>query len=164
MKAVLMLVMLLLVSLVMVACGEQSAAPPASLDINMVARVEPEPPAVGESTLIVTLKDASSAPIDGAMLRVQGNMEHAGMAAVNREINQSSNGEYRIPFEWSMGGGWVVEVTAQLPNNGGETSKTFEFFVEAVSSESIINRPGTQDQTPESQTNTATEAGHSSGE
>lgn len=142
MKAVLTLVMLLLVSLGLVACVQPSATPPTSVTIDIVARVEPEPPAVGESTLIVTLKDASGAPIDGARLRVQGNMDHAGMTAINREINQSTNGEYHIPFEWSMGGGWIVEVTAQLPGETGETSKTFEFFVEAVSSESIINQPG----------------------
>lgn len=150
--------LLVLVGLVLAACGQQNATPPASLDIDIVARVEPELPAVGESTLIVTLKDASGAPIDGARLRVQGNMDHAGMVTINREIDQSSNGEYQIPFEWTMGGGWVVEITAQLPNNGGEASKTFEFFVEAVSSESIINRPGSQDKTPESQANTANEA------
>jgi hypothetical protein len=38
-----------------------------------------------------------------------------------------------------MGGGWIITVTAQL-SGGGEVSKTFDFFVDAVSSESIINR------------------------
>ena len=39
-----------------------------------------------------------------------------------------------------MGGGWIVDVTATLPDNGGVASETFELFVEAVSSDSIINR------------------------
>jgi hypothetical protein len=71
-------------------------------------------------------------------------MDHAGMESVDREVKESTNGVYRVPFEWTMGGGWIVGVTAQLPNNGGEISKTFEFFVEAVSSESVIHRPGAE--------------------
>lgn len=140
MKYLLILFFALFTLLSLTGCGQESAAmPPADVDIAI--RVEPEPLAVGETTLIITLTDSSGSYVDGAKLQIQGNMDHAGMTPVNRETGESSNGEYRVPFEWTMGGGWIVTITAQLPNNGSEASSTFEFFVETVSSESVINRP-----------------------
>ncbi|MBZ0283824.1 MAG: FixH family protein [Anaerolineae bacterium] len=115
-------------------------------DVDIAIRVEPEPLTVGKSTLIITLTDSSDSHVDGAKLQIQGNMDHAGMTPVNRETSESSNGEYHVPFEWTMGGGWIVTVTAELPN-GGEANDTFEFFVEAVSSESVINRPSSTSNT-----------------
>ncbi len=81
------------------ACGSQSAPPPTPVDADLSLRAEPEPPAVGDTTLIVTLKDASGAPIDGATLRVHGDMDHQGMMPVDRETSESAAGEYRVPFK-----------------------------------------------------------------
>ena len=128
----------LLLSL-LVACGQQSAAVPTPVHVDMSVRVEPEPLAVGETTLIVTLKDASDFPIDSATLQIHGDMDHKGMTPVDHEVNDSVNGEYLVPFVWTMGGGWIVTITARLPGNSGEVTETFDFFVEAVSSESVIN-------------------------
>jgi hypothetical protein len=129
-----------LLGLLLVACGQQTAPTATPVDVTLSVRAEPEPLAVGETTLIVTLHDASDAPLDGAALQVHGDMDHEGMTPVDREVSASVNGEYRVPFEWTMGGGWIVTITAQLPNNGGEITETFDFFVEAVSSASVINR------------------------
>jgi hypothetical protein len=159
MKNALILFITGFVLVILTACGQQGAATTATVDVDIALRVEPELLAVGEATVIVTLTNGSGSRIDGAKLQVHGNMDHAGMMPVDREVSESANGEYRVPFEWTMGGGWIVTVTAQLPNNGGEVSKTFEYFVEAVSSESIINQSGgmdiTADATPDSATNTA---------
>lgn len=131
----------LLIALMLAGCAQaNTASPPAPVDASMTMRAEPEPLAVGETTLIVTLTDGSGAPIDGATLNIHGDMDHEGMVAVVREVSESADGEYRVPFEWSMGGGWIVTVTAQLPENSGQLTQTFEYFVEAVSSESIINQ------------------------
>ncbi|MBZ0300093.1 MAG: FixH family protein [Anaerolineae bacterium] len=134
------LFLMFLLMLVLAACGQQNVSSSASVEVDMSVRAEPAPLAVGETTLIVTLRDASDSPIDRAILRIHGDMDHAGMTPVDREARESVNGEYRVPFEWTMGGGWIVTITAQLPDNGGEITETFDFFVEAVSSESVINR------------------------
>ncbi len=139
MKYVLTLVAAVLILSTLTACGQQSAAMTAPVDVDITLQVEPEPLSVGETTLLIALTDSSGSRVDGAKLQVHGDMDHAGMTVVNREAHESTNGIYRVPFEWTMGGGWIVTVTAQLPD-GSEISKTFEFFVEAVSSESIINR------------------------
>ena len=134
------LFLIFLLVLALTACGQQKMPTVASVEIDMSVRVEPEPLAVGEATLIVTLKDASNTPVDGATLQVHGDMDHEGMTPVDREVSESTNGEYRVPFVWTMGGGWIVMITAALPDNGGEITETFDFFVEAVSSESVINQ------------------------
>lgn len=131
-----------IVALMLTACGQQSAPTATPIEVEMNVHTEPEGLAVGNTTLVVTLKTTSGSPIDGATLQVHGDMDHEGMASVDREVSESTGGEYRVPFEWTMGGGWIVTVTAHLPRNGGEVSKTFDFFVEAVSSESVINQGG----------------------
>ena len=138
MKSILILFAPALMLLILTACGQQSAAMMSSVDVDITLQVGPEPLSVGETTLLIALTDSSGSRVDGAKLQVHGDMDHAGMTAVNREANESTNGIYRVPFEWTMGGGWIVTVRAQLPD-GSEISKTFEFFVGAVSSESIIN-------------------------
>ncbi len=124
--------------LMLSACGQQTIPPTVETGFDLSVRAEQERLTVGETMLIINLKDASGTPIDGANLQVHGDMDHAGMTPIDREVSISTNGEYRVPFEWTMGGGWIVTVTARL-SDGREISKTFNFFVEAVSSESIIN-------------------------
>jgi hypothetical protein len=138
MKSILILFAPALMLLILTACGQQSAAMMSSVGVDITLQVGTEPLSVGETTLLIALTDSSGSRVVGAKLQVHGDMDHAGMTAVNREVNESTNGIYRVPFEWTMGGGWIVIVTAQLPD-GSEISKTFEFFVGAVSSESIIN-------------------------
>ncbi len=123
---------------VLTACGSQSKPTTSSADFNLTLTTESEKQAVGETTLIVTLITAKGEPVDGANVKIHGDMDHEGMASIDREIRESSNGQYRVPFEWTMGGGWVVNVTARL-SDGSEISKEFNFFVDAVSSQSIIN-------------------------
>ena len=109
-------------------------------DINMTLRVEPDPPAVGESTLIVTLKDTSGQPINNAALGARGDMGHDGMEPFEGKSNTGTNGEYHIPFQWTMGGDWKVIVEATLPDGQGVFKKSFDLFVEAVSKKSIVNQ------------------------
>lgn len=151
MKKMTMQACILLLMLLLVACGQQNNSTPVAVDAEMSMRVEPEPMTVGETTLIITLTNSNGTAIDGATLQIHGDMDHEGMTPVDRESRESTGGEYHIPFEWTMGGGWIVTVTAQLPNSRGEITQDFEFFVEAISSDSIINRQSNAegDSTPE---------------
>jgi hypothetical protein len=132
------------------ACSQQGAPTSVPLDVHISLHAEPEPLAVGDSALIITLEDANGTPVDGAALQVHANMDHEGMMPVEGQSTDSANGEYRVPLIWTMGGGWSVTITAQLPNNGGEASETFDLFVEAMSSQSIIHQQSlSMDSTPE---------------
>lgn len=124
----------------------QIAAQPA--DVSMALDVPAEMLAVGEAQLTVTLRRSDGTPIDNARLEVIGNMDHAGMMPVEREVEGGTEGIYQVPFEWTMGGGWIVTVNATLPDNSGQISQEFEFFVDAVSRQSVVNETPQDHATP----------------
>jgi hypothetical protein len=132
----------LLMLLFVAACGAQTDTGTAgNLDIQL--HIEPENPSVGESMLYIEVKDAAGQAVTDAEISVIGNMSHEGMAAIEASGSTNENGVYSIPFEWTMGGDWFLDVTVTLANNGGTVEKRFEIFVNAASDESIIH------QTPE---------------
>ncbi len=121
-------------------CGPAAQETPVATDVQIDLTVEPAPPAAGDATLIITLTESDGTPIDGATVRVHGDMDHEGMTPVDGETDASTNGVYRVPFQWTMGGGWILEVTAVLPDDRGVATETFNLFVEAVSHGSVINQ------------------------
>jgi hypothetical protein len=120
----------LLISAALTGCREQPAAAPApeNAAINITLSVEPEPPVTGDATLIVVLIDAQGAPIAGAQVSVRGDMTHAGMTPVLREAACDEAGRCEIPFEWTMGGDWIVDITATAPD-GMTAQQQFEYTV-----------------------------------
>jgi hypothetical protein len=96
-------------------CGRMQRADGATSDsygVTMV--VEPSPPAVGSSTLVVTLNDPGGQPVDGARLEVEANMSHAGMVPVLASAEASQAGLYRVPLRWTMAGDWTVDLAFTL--------------------------------------------------
>jgi hypothetical protein len=76
---------------------------------------------VGPARLIVSLADSLGNPVDGAEVRVEGNMSHAGMVPVMDTAMARGEGLYVVPdFRFTMGGDWVLTITATLPD--GRTS------------------------------------------
>jgi len=112
------IIVLLLVAGLLGGCARQSqqADQNNADDIDMTLVVAPDPPAVGQSNLLVTLRDDAGEPIDGASLEIKGDMSHAGMKPVLASISGGERGVYAVPFEWTMGGDWFVTVTATLPD------------------------------------------------
>jgi hypothetical protein len=130
---------LFLALLASAACGQAGSPTTVPTDVHIELDVEPAPPATGDSTLILTLTDANGIPVSGATINVEGNMDHAGMEPATGQTSDDSDGVYHVPFRWTMGGGWIVTVTATLPS-GGVAIDTFEMFVEAASSGSVIHQ------------------------
>jgi hypothetical protein len=83
----------------------------------------------GETTLLITVKDGMDNPVDDATLNVKGDMTHAGMAPILVEgIIDGKDGVYAVPFEWTMGGDWVVTVDVALVD-GRTASRQFNLAV-----------------------------------
>lgn len=123
----------------LVACNtEQTVSVIANLNIELA--VEPDPPTAGDATLMITVKDTEGKPIEDATVAVHGDMDHEGMTPVDGESTSGQNGIYHIPFEWTMGGGWILDVTVTLPDNGGIATERFELNVGAISRDSIVNQ------------------------
>ena len=82
---------------------------------------------------MVKITDTTGKPVEIERITVRGDMNHAGMAPVIRDVEQITNGRYHVPFEWTMGGEWIVTVAAQLAD-GQMVEERFGF---SVSSESM---------------------------
>lgn len=120
----------LLFSAALTGCRQQPAASPApeSAAVTIAVSVEPNPPAVGAAALIVTLTGPQGQAVSGAQISARGDMAHPGMSPVLAEAECDSGGRCEIPFEWTMGGDWIVEITVTLPD-GTTAQQQFAYTV-----------------------------------
>ena len=74
-------------------------------------------------------------------------MNHAGMIPVFAESDQAADGLFSLPFEWTMGGSWIVEARLTRPN-GDVASQTFnvEILTEAGEHDHATMDQGGSDQ------------------
>jgi hypothetical protein len=114
--------------LLLTACGGRNSQQTNNDDIHLTATVEST--TVGQTTLQVTVTDAAGTPINDATVSVKGDMSHAGMVPVLAEATNGENGVYEMPFEWTMGGDWVVTVEATLPD-GRSATQQFNFTIDS---------------------------------
>lgn len=126
-----MLMLVLVVIALLAACGriQQGAAQEDDGTVGIELEVQPAPPRVGPATLIISLADQQGQPIKEATLAVEGNMTHAGMVPVMATVTAGEEGRYTVPFEWSMGGDWIVTVQAALAD-GRSVTRDFNVSVE----------------------------------
>ena len=110
---------LLLLLLPFAGCREEP--PPGDPNLLLEVAISPTPPGVGPARLIISLRDTLGNPVDGAEVRVEGNMSHAGMVPELGTAAGRGEGMYIVPdFRFTMAGDWVLTVTATLPD-GRET-------------------------------------------
>lgn len=109
------------------AVGGVPAGTPAA-DIRVTLAYEPDPAAVGEAVLLVTVTDDAGTPITDATITARGDMDHAGMQPVDGTGEHTADGVYRVPFEWTMGGDWFVTITATRPD-GSSAVQRFDLSV-----------------------------------
>ena len=87
--------------------------------------ISPQPARVGPVTITLKLTDAANTPVTGAVMKLEGNMSHAGMAPVFADATEIEPGFYRSTLEFSMAGDWFVLVTATWSDNR-ELKQQFE--------------------------------------
>lgn len=117
-----------LLSVIVGGCRRSSSQNESASDINMTLAVEPTAPVVGSATLRITLTDTNDEPINDASLEIRGDMTHAGMEPVLASVDAGQAGVYEVPFEWTMGGDWIVTVTATLAD-GRSVTREFDLTV-----------------------------------
>jgi hypothetical protein len=107
--------------LLVAGCGRvQRSAPAGNPGFAIQVAAQPDPPVVGAAQLLVTVKDRDGNPVQGARVRVEGNMAHPGMTPVFADGSGGEAGRYAVPMNWTMGGDWVLDVTVTLPD--GQTA------------------------------------------
>lgn len=123
------ILLLFFVLLVAVACRQEAtlSADNVNLDITVTDSL------VGETTLIVDVTDDEGNPIENpGTLNLRGDMDHAGMVPVIVDAEDSNNGVFTVPFEWTMGGAWTVTATLTLPDEETVTATyDYEILTEA---------------------------------
>ena len=110
------------------ACARVSQGQETGADVNIELTVDPSPATIGEATLHFELRDAQGQPIEGASLSAKGDMSHAGMMPVLGDSEEIGDGNYSVPFGWTMAGDWILTVTGELPD-GQSINRTFELTV-----------------------------------
>jgi hypothetical protein len=103
------------------ACVRPSESP----DLTLIPEVSPQPPRVGQVTIVLRLTDASGKPVSGARLALEGNMSHAGMAPVFANAVELGAGRYQAIVDLPMAGDWSVAVHLTLAD-GRQFDRQFE--------------------------------------
>lgn len=85
-------------------------------EVQVGLTLEPSPPVVGEAEVSLKLSDASGSPLEGATVRLEGNMNHAGMKPSFSELREVEPGRYSGTLEFTMGGDWFILVNVQTPD------------------------------------------------
>jgi hypothetical protein len=97
---------------------------PDAPDVDVDLAFDP-PPCVGETVCTVTLTGSNGAPLEGATIEVEGNMNHAGMVPVFADLRGGAPGAYASDFEFTMGGDWFVVVRGELAD-GRRVERIFD--------------------------------------
>ena len=92
-------------------------------DVKLDLAFRPGPPKVGPAEAVVTLTDGDGRPVRGATMKLEGNMNHAGMAPVFADATEAEPGRYTAALEFTMGGDWFILVSATFSDGRKLTRK-----------------------------------------
>ncbi len=104
---------LLVLPLTAASCGADAREDAAPLDVAL--ELDPSPPRTGPVRVTVALR-SGDAPLAGAEVRLEGNMNHAGMVPELATAEETEPGRYAADMEFTMGGDWFFVVTATGPD------------------------------------------------
>jgi hypothetical protein len=110
-------------------CRQSQQSATSQADVRIELSTDPTPPETGDGTLLVTVTNPDGSPANVVRVEVRGDMNHAGMQPVFSGADLPEDGVYRVPFNWTMGGDWVLDVTALL-DDGSTATRRFELAVE----------------------------------
>lgn len=110
------LLTLLISVLVLVGCRQTNEVTAENVLVDVA--LSDEMAMVGDATVLVTVSDEEGNPINDATVTVRGDMTHAGMIPVIPDaVTTAEDGIYSIPFEFTMGGDWIITVDVTLAND-----------------------------------------------
>lgn len=82
------------------------------MDFHVEVTLDPSPPQVGEVGVTVKLTDARKNTLQGADVRLEGNMNHSGMKPSFAVLKEAEPGQYLGSLNFTMGGDWFLIVSA----------------------------------------------------
>jgi hypothetical protein len=84
-------------------------------------------PKYGDNNLLITIKDASGAPVTGAKITTSVAMTSMDMGTTHPQPKEIGSGQYRATTNFSMSGPWRVTIKVTPPSGGAAQTATFDF-------------------------------------
>jgi hypothetical protein len=103
---------ILLLAILVFAAG-CTTQPSDSIDWQAQVTFNPAPPVVGDSDVRLKLSDGDGNALQGAEVRLEGNMNHAGMKPSFADLSEVEPGVYSGTLDFTMGGDWFLLITAK---------------------------------------------------
>jgi hypothetical protein len=88
--------------------------PDSTSENDITLSVEPNPPRVGKARLTLAVKDQDGKLVEGATLKLEGNMAHAGMKLEFADAREEKAGRYLADLEFTMAGDWFILIDGKL--------------------------------------------------
>lgn len=109
-KFIFLISLLLGASFALSACSPAPTAAPAAKPVTIAVETNPNPAAMGDITLTLTVKDEKGTPIEGA--RVDVAVDHTDMSGMGMSgaATEQPGGKYAISANFSMSGNWKMTV------------------------------------------------------
>ncbi len=86
-------------------------------DLIIDLSVSPTPPATGPARLTIRVTERTGAPVERALVQVQGTMSHPGMAVKTVSAKPEGDGRFVVEaFDFTMAGDWILTVSVGLPD------------------------------------------------
>lgn len=111
MRKVIFISMLVMMSVLLAACGSASTpAVTSSKPVNIKVETNPNPPMMGDIEVILNITDANGNPIEGATVDVSA--DHIDMTGMDMSgaATEQGGGRYAINANFSMSGNWRLKV------------------------------------------------------
>jgi len=109
------LLFFVLIATLVAACQESPSAEGDSA-WELAVSFEPNPPLVGAATATFQITTSDGEPVEQADVKLEANMNHAGMTPVFAAAEPLGGGRYVAQFEFTMGGDWFLLVEATTPD------------------------------------------------
>jgi hypothetical protein len=112
---------ILVAVLLVAACGSGANGGAAGGNSNLKITLLPVGNGKAVTALTVQVADKAGKAVTNAAVSLEGNMSHAGMSPVEADSvhdgdDGASDGQYTVPFAFTMLGDWVVTAYVKLPD------------------------------------------------
>ena len=121
--------LLLLSLIIIVAVGWFYNQSTQALEVDVQLTSTPYPLTIGPSNMLVTLTDDNGKPVEGAVIKAAGVMDHEGAIPVYGRVTDLSDGQYSIFITWGMMGRWKFDLRVELPAEEIELYEEYDVFV-----------------------------------
>lgn len=98
-------------------------------ELKISAKIDPDPPKVGENKIYLEIQDKNGKGVEGAKLTVSPSMPaHGHGSSKDPKISEKGGGKYEVVVVFQMPGEWVVKV--EVSSSAGNGSAEFKYTVQ----------------------------------